>query len=408
MVNGTPKIHFYDQQLNIRQAIEQADLEGLDQALNICDVSSLERKLRLWQKLLPRIKPHYAVKCNDDPVLVKLLADLGTGFDCASKNELKLVLGFGVSPERIIYAHPCRPVNHLKYAKEQQVVNGTVDNEYEVYKLRKHYPNSNLILRFKSEAKKAMSPLGDKYGCDAEADAAALMLLSKALDLKVSGTSFHVGSGCSEVEAYDRAIEKAENIFKFGELIGHKMDLLDIGGGFPGIDDGMFEEVDNVKLLTLRNIYRYFLQIAESVNTSVHHHFPDERVKIIAEPGRFFVEAAYTLVCKIHAKREIRNEAGKLDTVMYYLNDGVYGSFNDHKVMTAEHFLDGADSLPLLKSIIWGPSCNAFDKISDDLLLPNLNRGDFLGFRNMGAYTMPTASPFNGFDVPKTVYFRAI
>ncbi|KAH8365398.1 hypothetical protein KR084_012674 [Drosophila pseudotakahashii] len=393
MVNGTPKIHFYDQQLNIRQAIEQADLEGLDQALNICDVSSLERKLRLWQKLLPRIKPHYAVKCNDDPVLVKFLADLGTGFDCASKNELKLVLGFGVSPERIIYAHPCRPVNHLKYAKEQQVVNGTVDNEYEVYKLRKHYPNSNLILRFKSEAKKALCPLGDKYGCDAEADAAALMLLSKALDLKVSGTSFHVGSGCSEVEAFDRAIEKAENIFKFGELIGHKMDLLDIGGGFPGIDDGMFEE------------------IAEAVNTSVQLRFPDERVQIISEPGRFFVEAAYTLVCKVHAKREVRNKYGKLETLMYYLNDGIFGAFAGMfyypEVVSPVIYLDDAENLPKFKSVIWGPSCDALDKISGDLLLPNLNCGDLLGFRNMGAYTMPIASPFNGFDVPETRYFRA-
>jgi len=85
--------------------------------------------------------------------------------------------------------------------------------------------------------------LGEKYGCDSEADAPDLMLLSKALGLKVTGTSFHVGSGCSEVEAYDRAVEKAENIFRFGELIGHKMDLLDVGGGFPGKNDELFEEV---------------------------------------------------------------------------------------------------------------------------------------------------------------------
>jgi len=91
MASGTPEIQYDEHELNIRRVIEQSDLQGLDQALIICDLSSLERKLRLWQKLLPRIKPHYAVKCNDNPVLVKFLADLGTGFDCASKNELKLV-----------------------------------------------------------------------------------------------------------------------------------------------------------------------------------------------------------------------------------------------------------------------------------------------------------------------------
>ncbi|XP_016953656.1 ornithine decarboxylase 2 isoform X2 [Drosophila biarmipes] len=392
MMSGGPKIQYYEGELNIRRVIEQADLQNLDQALNICDLSSLERKLRLWQKLLPRIEPHYAVKCNDNPVLVKFLADLGTGFDCASKNELKLVLGLGVSPERIIFAHPCRPASHLKYAKEQKVVNGTVDNEFEVYKLRKHYPNSNLIIRFKSEAKEALCPLGDKFGCDAETDAAALMLLAKALDLKVTGTSFHVGSGCSEVEAYDRAIEKAENIFSFGELIDHKMDLLDVGGGFPGTDDELFEKIATV------------------VNTSVQLRFPDERVRIISEPGRFFVEAAYTLVCKVHAKREVRNKNGKLETMMYYLNDGIYGVFAAMfyypEVLTPILYLDESESLPKFKSVIWGPSCDALDKVSDDWRLPILNCGDLLGFRNMGAYTMPIASPFNGFDVPETRYFQ--
>ncbi|EDV59590.1 ornithine decarboxylase 2 [Drosophila erecta] len=392
MVNGDLRIQYYENDLDIHKVIEQADLQNLDQALNICDLSNLERKLRLWHKLMPRIEPHYAVKCNDDPVVVKVLADLGTGFDCASKNELKLVLGLGVSPERIIFAHPCRPASHLKYAKEQQVVNGTVDNEFEVYKLRKHHPDSNLIIRFKSEAKKALCPLGDKYGCDAETDAAALMLLAKALDLKVTGTSFHVGSGCSEVEAYDRAIEKAESIFKVGELIGHKMELLDVGGGFPGADDEMFEE------------------IAHAVNTSVKLRFPDERVRIISEPGRFFVEAAYTLICKVHAKREVRSQDGKLDSMMYYLNDGIFGAFAGMfyypEEMAPELYLDEAASLPKLKSVLWGPSCDALDKISGHLLLPSLNPGDLLGFRNMGAYTMPIASPFNGFDVPETRYFK--
>jgi len=91
MASGTPEIQYYEHELNIRRVIERSDLQGLDQALNICDLSSVERKHRLWQELLPRIKPYYAVKCNDDPVVVKLLAELGAGFDCASKNELKLV-----------------------------------------------------------------------------------------------------------------------------------------------------------------------------------------------------------------------------------------------------------------------------------------------------------------------------
>ncbi|XP_064543052.1 ornithine decarboxylase 1 [Drosophila montana] len=387
-------INYYEHVLDIRRVIDEAQVQDCDEALNICDLSSVERKFRLWQQQLPRIKPYYAVKCNDDPRIVQTLAALGVGFDCASKNELKLVLDCDVSPERIIFANPCRPISHLDYAKQRQVLKGTVDNEFEIYKLHKHYPNSNLIVRFKSEAKAAQCPLGDKFGCDADVDASALMLLAKSLDLTVTGTSFHVGSGCTELEAYERAIKKAKNIFKFGELLGYDLKLLDIGGGFPGSDD------------------EQFVKIAANVNRAVQKHFVDKRIEIIAEPGRFFVAAAYTLVCKIHAKREVRNAAGKLDTVMYYLNDGVYGSFNcilyDHQLVTAQHYLEGAESLPTFKSLIWGPSCDALDKISENLRLPNLNRGDLLGFPNMGAYTVPIASAFNGFPLPRTLYFRAI
>ncbi|XP_030556350.1 ornithine decarboxylase 1-like [Drosophila novamexicana] len=387
-------INYYEHVLDIRRVIDEAQVQDCDEALNICDLSSVERKFRLWQQQLPRIKPYYAVKCNDDPRIVQILAGLGAGFDCASKNELKLVLDCDVSPERIIFANPCRPISHLDYAKQRQVLKGTVDNEFEIYKLHKHYPNSNLIVRFKSEAKAAQCPLGDKFGCDADIDASALMLLAKALDLTVTGTSFHVGSGCTELEAYERAIKKAKNIFKFGELLGYDLKLLDIGGGFPGSDD------------------EQFVKIAANVNRAVQRHFADERIEIIAEPGRFFVAAAYTLVCKVHAKREVRNAAGKLDTVMYYLNDGVYGSFNcilyDHQLVTAQHYLEGAESLPTFKSLIWGPSCDALDRISENLRLPNLNRGDLLGFPNMGAYTVPIASAFNGFPLPRTLYFQAI
>lgn len=83
-----------------------------------------------------------AVKCNDDHFVVKTLADLGTSFDCASKNEIKQVLELGVEPERIIFAQPCKPVSHVEYAKEHNVTTSTVDTEFEIYKLHKYYPDS--------------------------------------------------------------------------------------------------------------------------------------------------------------------------------------------------------------------------------------------------------------------------
>lgn len=132
------------------------------------------------------------------------------------------------------------------------------------------------------------------------------------------GISFHVGSGCMDYPVYGKAIYAARQLFDFALENGFEFHFLDIGGGFPGDNDTSIEPV------------------AELINKHLAIHFPTNDVTVIAEPGRFFVASAYTLATRIHSKRNvIRN--GNLENVMYFINDGVYGSFNcniyDHKVV---------------------------------------------------------------------------
>jgi ornithine decarboxylase len=76
----------------------------------VVDLGDVNRKHQQWLRLLPRIEPFYAFKCNSDPAIGQALASLGTGFDCASLVEMETILGLGVDPSRIIYAHPCKVV----------------------------------------------------------------------------------------------------------------------------------------------------------------------------------------------------------------------------------------------------------------------------------------------------------
>ena len=69
-----------------------------------------------------------AVKCNTDPILLKCLAKLGTGFDCASKSEIGSILDMGVSPERIVFANPCKPQSHIRL--ETRVEHRTIVNAH--------------------------------------------------------------------------------------------------------------------------------------------------------------------------------------------------------------------------------------------------------------------------------------
>ena len=100
-----------------------------------------------WQRLCPRVEPFYAVKCNNDPAILQTLALLGTGFDCASRAEIDQVLQMGVSPERIIFANPCKIKSHVEFAKQKDVAMMTFDDEHELEKIKKIYPDAKLVLR---------------------------------------------------------------------------------------------------------------------------------------------------------------------------------------------------------------------------------------------------------------------
>uniref|UniRef100_A0A1I8M2G5 ornithine decarboxylase n=1 Tax=Musca domestica TaxID=7370 RepID=A0A1I8M2G5_MUSDO len=394
MIKGN-RIEFYNNKINIQKVIEEQGLQDTDEALFVCDLNDLRRKYEIWNQLMPRVKPYYAVKCNDDPVVLKTLADLGANFDCASMGEIKLVLAENVEPERIIFAQPCKPLTHVAYAKAKGVMTSIVDSEYEILKLHQHFPESNLVIRIRCDATDVKLSFGEKFGCNVKTEAPALMLLAKELNLKVIGISFHVGTGCNELPAYDRAITESKILFDFGTKLGFNMSLLDIGGGFPGSDNVTFKKISDI------------------VCRSLERNFPEDNVNIIAEPGRYFVESAYTLICKVHSKREAKSCDGGI-IKHYYLNDGVYVSFNNvvtenYKVVV-EHLLDGEEAvvMPTYKTILWGPTCDPLDKVGDSLELPNLECGDFLIFPNMGAYSIPLTTRFNGYGRNSVLYFDKI
>ena len=62
-----------------------------------------------------------------------------------SQNEMMLVLGLGVSPERIIYANPNKQISHLKFAASKGVSLMTFDGEEELRKIKEHFPQAKYV-----------------------------------------------------------------------------------------------------------------------------------------------------------------------------------------------------------------------------------------------------------------------
>lgn len=93
---------------------------------------------------------------------------------------------------------------------------------------------------------------------------------------------------------------------------------------------------------------------------------------------------------------------------MYYLNEGVYSCFLFIPLGPEEvtpKILSHRRSNEQFRTTIWGPTCDSTDKICEDIKLELLEIGDVIYFTNMGAYTIPLSTNFNGFSTTKIVYF---
>jgi len=362
-----------------------------EEAAYVVDLSAVLRKYKEWVTNLPRVKPFYAVKCNPNAAILHTLASLGVNFDCASKNEIQRILGLGVSAKRIIYANPTKMKNQIKYASSAGVEMMTFDNADELHKIHECHPNGKVILRIITDDSQSACKFSTKFGAPLS-HCRQLVSLAKQLELDLIGVSFHVGSGCMSVQSFVDAIKSAHSVFQTAEEFGYKLTVLDLGGGWPGHNAGKIS----------------FPDIAAAIRPVLDEYFPD--TELIAEPGRYFVTESHTLAVNVFAKRVMEDPSTNDKKFLYYVNDGVYQSFN---CIMFDHYepqplvLDTKGRTESHKCTIFGPTCDSMDCIAKDIMLPELEVGEWLYFKNMGAYTVAASSPFNGFKAsPTTIYIQ--
>ena len=243
----------------------------------------LSLNARVWQTQLPRVKPFYAVKCNPFPLIINQFVDLKLGFDCASENEISQVLALGANPSSIIFANPVKTPTQILNAKEAGVNCLTFDSLDELEKFKIYHPKAQLILRISVDDSKARHRIGQKYGASKKF-ISPLLQYAKSQHLDLVGVSFHVGSPNDDPKAYTLALQQCKEVFNLASMMGLRLRIVDIGGGFSQATFNVVARVVREKLDAL---------------------FPNcDKVEIMAEPGRFLVENAATLAVRIIGKRQ--------------------------------------------------------------------------------------------------------
>jgi ornithine decarboxylase len=366
----------------------------VEESFYVVDIGLVVSQLYQWREYFPRVEAFYAIKCNPDPVIVETLVTLGCSFDCASRNEMRLVQNvaakLGVKQPDIIFANPCKPRSHIIEAVCRNVTLMTFDNEAEVKKCASISNKIQLILRIITDDSGSQCRLSSKFGAP-KSSWRPLLSAAKAHGLSVVGVSFHVGSGCRDSTRYAMALRDARELFDLAEAeYGFKMTVLDIGGGFPGETHSLWnpasvfgdptaeepipeftkrkytidEEIDFDESTEIEaegkkekdtevTEFMYFSEIAAAVVPIIDELFPpNSGVRIIAEPGRYLVAASATLCTSVVS---IRSNATS-DVVPLLKISDEQAAFHVDQVTRAEEDLIVADQSqanhPVIDSIV--------------------------------------------------------
>jgi ornithine decarboxylase len=365
------------------ETVRQAARKKYTRPFLILDTAIVREKARRFRAAMPRVRPHYAVKANPDPRVLKVLVEEGAGFEIASIAELDLLLSLGVPAAEVFYSNPVKSRDSIAYAAGKGVEWFVLDSVDELRRVHSVKADAKLYLRVATPNIGSDWPLSGKFGAGA-AETREIIATAAKLGADLAGVTFHVGSQCRNPENWRVGMEKARAVFDAMTKAGLKPRLLDIGGGFP---------VRHVRPIPSIEV------IGNVVNEALKA-FPAE-VQVIAEPGRYLVSDAGYFVCRV------LGTASRGSKRWLHLDAGLFGGI----IETTEglkYRIRTDRSGPDVTWNVAGPTCDSVDVILRDEPLPSdLQEGDFFYLRNAGAYTTAYASEFNGFPLPEVRVFES-
>jgi len=337
----------------------------------------------------------YSVKANSNIQIISLLDRAGASFDIVSGGELARVIGAGVDPAKVVFAGVGKTDQEISEALEAGIMQFTLESAPEAENI------SRLAVAAgkKADAVLRVNPDVDpkthryittgkkltKFGVDLEEVRAFFEKYSDLPGLNLLGLHMHLGSQITAIDPFVEALGKMLGLIETLRTKGHKIEWLDLGGGF-----GADYQTDTAPLATT-----YADAIVDMLS--------DKGLRIAIEPGKFITANAGVLLTRVlYVKESGPKRFVIVDAAMNDLiRPSLYEAFHFiWPVQPAEGFVPSARTAEpamngLVKVDVVGGICESGDFFAKDRLLPLLKRGDLLGIFTAGAYCASMASQYN-------------
>lgn len=350
----------------------------------VIDLAIVRSQFRLLAEAFPGAGIFYAVKANPSVPILETLVEMGSQWDIASRFELDKVIKHGAKVKDISFGNTIKKPRDIKYFYDKGVRLYATDCESDLKAIAENAPGSDVYVRVLTvESPGSAWPLSRKFGCDVNM-CKTLVRQARDLGLNPRGVSFHVGSQQSDLQSWAQALDSVKSIFDDASDAGIELDLVNLGGGFPG---RYLHEAPQLK------------EYADAIYGALKERFGERKLKIILEPGRYMVGDAGVLVSEV-----VMVSRKSEDTPRWvYLDIGKFGGLVEswgesikYPIYTTKDEDKNREGV-----ILAGPTCDSADILYEKFRyqLPlSLKTGDLAYLVGTGAYTTTySAIEFNGF-----------
>ncbi|NOS68057.1 MAG: hypothetical protein HOO67_06910 [Candidatus Peribacteraceae bacterium] len=362
-------------------------------------------RLRRFKKTFgARVSLQYAVKCNSNLAILRIIREEGFELDCSSVGELILGLLADFKPRQLVLTNLFKSEQDLYFAAKMGIQAITADSIEEIEhiaatakKLKKHI---RMLIRVNPMVQVGTwSTRGNKYGIP-------IGYIDRAVDLAVRSPyvdfdGFHFFGGyVYQARVYKAVARVLVKLIKRCQNRGIRVRRLDMGGGFPAaIGDEEAFPIEEMK-----DFPAYFQKLMDQ------NGLPS--LELIFEPGKSIVLNAGIGLMKVIARKRLGAKHR-----MVNVDGSSYNFVPDTLVQGALKVEEGGlryDVLPATKMnaprihtvSIGGNTCDCWDLMARNVELPKMRVGDTVAIMDVGGYAQVLANNFNTIKRASVVMIR--
>lgn len=331
----------------------------------------------------------YAVKANSNLSLLKMLANLGAGFDCVSIGEVKRAILAGAKPYKIIYSGVGKTQKEIEEALKLGVLMLNLESEAEMDLLesiaKKLGIHANISIRVNPNIDAKTHPYistglsANKFGVSVNTAKLMYIKAAKSEFIEPVGIHFHIGSQITDINPIIEAANIVSDVVSELRALDIDIKFFDVGGGLGIAYENEIEP----------NLYDYAQRVLAALK--------GKDLTIICEPGRFLVGNCGELLTSVLYEKTSEN-GKKFVIVDAAMNDLLRPSLYD-----ATHEIKALQGVNSQVCDVVGPICESGDFLGKNVNLPELSSGDLLIIKSAGAYGFSMSSNYNSRPRPAEI-----